>query len=364
MALSALTGRSLSATARDSAIAAAAARPVRLHLSENAYGPSSAALAAIRDGADRLVHRYPEQSESALRECVAKFHHVDPERVVLGCGSTEILRTAVRVFAGRGGTVVFSEPSHDGFAAWAGEAAARNVSVPLRSDHSHDLDGLAARVDGAPALVYLSNPHNPTGSLTARRDLESFLARLPSAAVVVIDEAYHDFVGGSADYASFIDRPAGNSRLIVTRTFSTMHGLAGLRVGYAITEPEIARSLAASRGTGSVNALGAVAAIAALGDAAQVRTMARRNADERQEFCNQANARMLRTIDSQANFVMLNTGRPATEMIEHFKTHGVLVAGPFVSFDRYIRVSVGTPAEMREFWRVCDLLPPMHAMTM
>jgi histidinol-phosphate aminotransferase len=362
LAISALPHRALSAAARDSTTVAA--RPVRLHLSENAYGPSPAALAAIREGADRLAHRYADASEETLRDRLATLHRVDADRIVLGCGSSEILRMAVNAFAGNGRAVVLSEPSHDGLAAWAREAGARVVSVPLWSDHSHDLDRMVERADGATGLVYLSNPHNPTGCLTARRELETFLTRLPSGACVVIDEAYHEFVGGSADYASFIDRPFSHSRLIVTRTFSTIHGLAGLRVGYAIAAPEIVRSLAGGRSIGSVNALGAVAAIAALNDPAHVRAIARRNADERQEFCNQANARMLRTIDSQANFVMLNTGRAALEMVGHFKAHGVLVAGPFAGFDRYIRVSVGTPAEMREFWRVWDLLPPMHAMTM
>ena len=107
-----------------------------------------------------------------------------------------------------------------------------------------------------------------------------------------------------------------------------------------------------------------IAAVTALDDIDHVRTIVRRNADDRQEFANQANARMLRVVDSHANFVLLNTGRPAVELIEHFKKNGVLVAGPFQPFDKHIRVSLGSPNEMREFWRVWDLMPANHAMPM
>jgi histidinol-phosphate aminotransferase len=113
-----------------------------------------------------------------------------------------------------------------------------------------------------------------------------------------------------------------------------------------------------------VSSVATVAASAALDGVEHVRASARRNQDDRQEFCNQANARMLRTIDSHTNFVMLNVSRPAAEAVAHFKRNGVLVAGPFPVFDKYIRVSLGTPGEMREFWRVWDLLPARHGMTM
>jgi histidinol-phosphate aminotransferase len=350
--------------AGDTPLETAVDGPIRLHLSENAYGPAPAAIAAIRDAATRLVHRYPDAAEEALRNGLAEFHRVSPERIVVGCGSTEIMRMAARAFCGAGRSAVVAAPTHDGLMMAIADTDTEVVAVPLRSDYSHDLEGMLARAGARTRLVYLCNPHNPTGSLTGRKHIETFLENLPETTYVVIDEAYHHYVGGAPEYASFIDRTVSNPRVIVTRSFSTMHGLAGLRVGYGITGAETARSLASARLAGSVNAVGAIAAIAALTDTAHVRTTARRNADERQEFCNQANARMLRTIDSQANFVMLNTGHPATEMIAHFKTHGVLVAGPFAGFDKHVRVSIGTPSDMREFWRVWDLLPPMRAMTM
>ena len=156
-------------------------------------------------------------------------------------------------------------------------------------------------------------------------------------------------------YASFIDDPFDVSRVKVARSFSKIYGLAGLRVGYAVTSAHTARTLASQQLADSVSAVAARAAIAALEDAEHLRTSIRRNTDDLQEFLNQATARMLRQ-DSVTNFVMLDTGRAAAGVVEHFRQHGILVAGGIRGFDQHIRVSVGTAAEMREFWRVWDLV--------
>jgi len=337
---------------------------VRLHLNENAYGPSAKAIDAIRDGAASVASRYPDTQEESLRSKLAGLHRVMPQQVIIGCGSSEILRMAAIAFSGSGKKVILAHPTFELMAESARRAGAQIISVPLRSDYSHDLDNALSHADATTGLVYICNPNNPTGSLTRRQDLEAFLRELPSTAYVLMDEAYHHYVGGSPEYASFIDRPVDDPRIVVARTFSTIYGLAGVRIGYAIAAPETARLLAAERLRDDVSSVATVAASAALDGVEHVRASARRNQDDRQEFCNQANARMLRTIDSHTNFVMLNVSRPAAEAVAHFKRNGVLVAGPFPVFDKYIRVSLGTPGEMREFWRVWDLLPARHGMTM
>ena len=179
----------------------------------------------------------------------------------------------------------------------------------------------------------------------------------------MVDEAYHEFVGQSADYRTLIDR-TDRPGLIVTRSFSKIHGLAGLRLGYGIAAASTAATLRSHASSDAVNIMAARAGEAALEDLEHVRMCVNRIADERQEFLNQANARMLRSIDSLTNFVMLNTGRPSAQVVDHFAKHRVLVAGPISGFDKYIRVSIGTPAEMREFWRVWDLMPGGHMMHM
>jgi histidinol-phosphate aminotransferase len=363
--------RRIGAAAASTAVAppmltSAASRPsgrIRLNRNENAYGPSAKAIARMEEAAQTVANRHPDADAEALRDKIAGLHHVTPEQVVLGCGSGDILRMAADAFLGGRKKLVVALPTFESMGGYARRAGADVVAVPLTRAYSHDLEAMLARSDAATGLVYICNPNNPTGTLTRRQDLEAFLRKLPATAGVLIDEAYHHYAGASSDYASFIDRPVEDSRVIVARSFSKIHGLAGLRVGYAVAAAPTARRLASSALAESVNIVAAQAASAALDDAGHVRLSVKRNDDDRQEFFNQANARMLRAIDSRTNFVMLNTERQAGEIAGHFKTHDVLVAHSIPGFEKYIRVSLGTPAEMREFWRVWDLMP-IHKMSM
>jgi histidinol-phosphate aminotransferase len=344
-----------------------AGEPIRLNRNENAYGPSGDVMAAVRDTALIAVSRYPDVEAEALRRKIAGVHRVAPEHVVLGCGSSEILRMAIDGFVGAQKKLIVALPAFESIDGWAQRAGAKVVGVPVTRDYAHDLDAMLARIDEETRLIYICNPHNPTGRVTRRQDLEAFLRQLPATMVVVMDEAYHHYVGDSSDYASFIDRPFESggqrvaqgrpfdSRVIVTRSFSKIYGLAGLRVGYAVAPAHAARVLASHQLSDGVNVVAARAAAAALDDTEHVRMSVRRNRDDRQEFLNQATARMLR-LDSVTNFVMLDTGHGAVEVVEHFRTHGILVSGPIPGFDQNIRVSLGTPPEMREFWRVWDLM--------
>jgi histidinol-phosphate aminotransferase len=219
---------------------------------------------------------------------------------------------------------------------------------------------MLARARAATSVVYICNPNNPTGTLTRRPDLEAFLRALPSSAHVVIDEAYHHYVDDASDYRSFIDSRVEDARIIVTRTFSKIHGLSGMRIGFAITSPETAAQLTADRPPVAVSVIAARAAVAALGDSEYVQASRTRNADDRQEFFNQANARMLRCLDSQANFVMLDTSGVAHPVAPHFAANRIVLPPPFSPLEQYVRVSIGTPAAMQEFWRVWDLMPGMQ----
>jgi histidinol-phosphate aminotransferase len=335
--------------------------PIRLSRNENAYGPSPQAMAAMRQVVS--ANRYADVETEVLRRKIADCHGVTEQHVVLGCGSREVLRMAVDAFVGPRKKLIVAEPTFEAIGDAARRMGAEVVAIPLKTDYSHDLEAMLARSDAATALVYICNPNNPTGTLTRRRDLEAFIRRLPAVTLVLIDEAYHHYVGESADYASFIDRPMDDDRIIVARSFSKIYGLASLRIGYAIAAPQTSGLLSAHRLPDDVNIVAATTAVAALDDVEHVRLSASRNADDRQEFFNQANARMLRWIDSQTNFVMLHGARSAIEVIEHFKKHEILVGPPIPTFEKSIRVSLGTPAELREFWRVWDLMPG-HQMSM
>ena len=338
------------------------ARPIRLSRNENAYGPSPNVTATMQEAALNAACRYPELEVDALRNKVAALHGVTPDRIVLGCGSSDIMRIVVDSFVGPGRKLVAALPTFDLIPDFARRAGAEVVLVALSNDYSHDLQAMLARTDAATGLVYICNPNNPTGSLTRRQDIETFIRSLPPTTHVLIDEAYHHYVSPSAEYASFIDRPLDDERVIVTRTFSKIYALAGLRVAYAVAAGPTARLLNSRCLPEDVNIIAAKAAIAALDDTDYVLQCLKRNADDRQEFFNQLNARMVRAIDSHANFVMVNTARPAVDVIEHFSKNNITLPQPFPSFDKHIRVSIGTTAEMSEFWRVWDLMPVVHDM--
>ena len=335
---------------------------IHLDRNENPYGPSDQVSAALRSGLDS-ANRFPESELEALTDQIAKFHSVRHEQVILGCGSTEILRMCSGAFLLPGKKLAMATPGFEAMAQYAREAGAEVEMVPLTKTYAHDLPAMAQRLGGGSGVIYICNPHNPTGALTLRKDIEDLLRALPAGAFVIIDEAYHHYVTPSAAYASFIDHPVNDSHVIVTRTFSKIYGLAGMRIGYGVATAEAAKRIVEYRLLDGVNVSAARAARIALQADDHVLTCAQRNADNRQEFFNQANARMLRWIDSHTNFVLLNIGRPGKQVAEHFRKNNVLLASGFPLVANYVRVTVGTSEEMREFWRVWDLLP-QHPMAM
>ena len=335
---------------------------VRLNNNENPYGPSSRVLSAIQSSAGS-VNRYPLMEEGSLAERIAEQHQVKPEQIVLGCGSTDILRMAAFAFLGNGKRLIQAAPTFEAIGNYARATSAEVISVPLTPRFSHDLDGMQAQVTPSTTLVYICNPNNPTASLTPRNELEMFIGKLPASTFVVIDEAYHDYAGQSAMYASFIDRPIGNERVIVTRTFSKVYGLAGLRLGYAVSSPNTIQKLRQFASRNNINAIAAQVGSVALDDADGVNESVRRNLNDRQEFFNQAMARAVKPIDSHANFVMLNTYHSAEEVIQHFRQSNILIGRTFPPMSTYIRISLGRPEEMLRFWQAWDTLPyPKHTM--
>jgi histidinol-phosphate aminotransferase len=336
--------------------------PIRLDMNINPYGPSPKVLEVIRANLD-LVNRYPVDDYHILSERIADFHKVKSNEVTLGSGSREVLRMAVDVFLTRGKTLVLASPTFEAMANLARQVGTDVKAVPINRRYAHDLDAMLRSVNASTGLVYICNPNNPTGSLTPRKDLEAFLQRLPSTVTVIIDEAYHEYVGVTSDYKSFIDLPIDDKRVIVVRTFSKIYGMAGLRLGYAISSAEVSRKLSLTRLERGVNIVAARSAAAALDDSEYIRLSSRRNANERQEFYNQTNARMLRQVDSLTNFVFTKTGLLSSQVIEHFERNGIMLGPVVTEMDRYVRVAIGTKENMKEFWRVWDTLPSMsHKM--
>jgi histidinol-phosphate aminotransferase len=335
---------------------------IHLDSNENPFGPSPVVAEAIRSATGK-VNRYPFMKYDEITERIAAFHRVKPEQVLFGCGSTEMLRVAACAFLGQGRRLVQAVPTFEAIEEYAKAIGSEVIEVPLTRAYAHDLDAMLGRADANTGLVYICNPNNPTGSLTARKAIEDFIARMPATTRVLIDEAYHQYVVPTGTYASFIDPPLNDERVIVTRTFSKVFGLAGLRLGYAIASPSVIAEMRKFLVHDSLNAIMAEVAGVALDDVKGVAGFVKRNQDDRQEFLNAANLRNVKPIDPHANFVMINTEHTAQEVIEHFHKRGILIGRRFPSLNAFVRISLGTPEEMRTFWQTWDLLPWAKQMT-
>ncbi len=344
------------AYASEAARSAGSAGFIRLDSNENAYGPSPKVANAVRSALG-LVNRYAFKKYDEVTEQIAHSHRVKPEQVLFACGSTEILRVAACAFLGSGRQLIQAVPTFEAIQDSAQVMGSEVVSVRLRPDFAHDVDQMLARSGPTTGLVYICNPNNPTASVTPRNELVSFIEKLPANAQVVIDEAYHHYAGQSGMYKSFIDEPVADERVIVARTFSKVYGLAGLRLGYAVASAKVIEKMRAFVTRDSLNSIVAEVAGVALNDIEGVKDFVKRNSDDRQEFFNSAMLRMLMPVDSHANFVLTNVQHPAVEVIEHFRKHNILIGRHFPPLDNYMRVSLGTPADMKAFWQVWDMLP-------
>jgi histidinol-phosphate aminotransferase len=336
-------------------------KPIHLDRNENAYGPSPNAVAEVLKNANS-VNRFPGSSD-VLGSSLASVHDVRPEQMLLGAGSTAIMKMAVNAFLRNGRKLVLATPTFELIGHYALANGAQISAVPLRHDYGHDLEAMLAAVNSETGLIYICDPNNPTGTLTARQDIDRFLEKLPESVPVIIDEAYHEYAGGSGAYVSFLDRPSRHPGAIITRTFSKIYGLAGLRLGYAFAQPKILNALAKEKREMEIGSLSLAAGLAALVDTEFTASCALRNQNDRQEFVNQVNARMLRVLDSHTNFACLNVMRPAKEIIEHYQKNDILLGPEIPGMPNYVRVSFGAPEEMREFWAVWDLLGE-HRMAM
>jgi histidinol-phosphate aminotransferase len=324
---------------------------IQLNSNENPYGPLPSAMKAMQR-ALLEGNRYPFARYQPLAEMVAKHHGVKSEQVVMGAGSTEHLQMAARAFCGGGKNVVLADPTFESISEFVSQLGGEVRKVPLTGSYAHDLDGMLQRVNGNTGLVYICNPNNPTASITPAKDIETFLGKLPEHVTTLIDEAYFHFAEGMPDYRSFMDHAA--DRVIVTRTFSKIYGMAGIRLGYSVASAATVRRMSASRLPISVSMIAAEGGLASLQAAAEMRAAAERNAADRAEFAKQASARALAVIPSYANFFMFKAGRPAREVINGCLRRNVLIGRPFPPMTDYVRVSLGLPEENRAFWQAWD----------
>ena len=326
---------------------AAASAVVRLSSNENPYGPSAKALKAITDAFD-LACRYPDEHADLLVEALAKSEGVAANQVLLGAGSGEILRVSAMAFTGRaeGGTLVVADPTFEAIVGHANRRGAEVVKVPLTSSYGHDLPQMAAAAKSG--LVYICNPNNPTASLTPKSEIRDFITKTPRETMILVDEAYHHYVD-SPDYESVIPLIKDHPNLIVARTFSKIYGMAGMRCGFCVGQPEAIERMRPHQLNDGVNITALVAASASLSDPTQVANGRRLNNEARSLVVKELDARGYTHIPSQANFVMVDVKRPVVPLIQAMKERKVQVGRLFPALPNHMRVTIGKKAEMERF---------------
>lgn len=324
---------------------------IRLSSNENPLGPSAVAIEAI-ERAFAYSGRYPMNAKPAIvdfRTLIATRNNLKVENVQLGAGSGEILDTSVRAFTGPGKGLVSALPTFESPARVAQSMKVPVNEVPVDDAGRLDLDKMAAAATGA-GLVFVCNPNNPTGAVRSADDITAFVSRVSQASpqtVILIDEAYHEYVTDSS-YATAVPLVSKFPNVIVSRTLSKCHGMAGLRLGYAIGNAEVISKLGRWTMPYNANALVVAAGVASVQDEAQIAREQRRNTEALKFATDFFRTAGFKTSDSQANFIWVNIGRPAREFGDACEKQGIQVGRPFPPFEKtHSRISIGTMEEMQ-----------------
>jgi histidinol-phosphate aminotransferase len=348
-------GREALAGADPAATAPFAVTPkaLRLNSNENPLGPGEKVLGAIRAAFDE-ANRYPYNMEKEVQAAVARAHGVKEDHVLVGCGSGEILRIAVLGYTSADRALVAGLPTFEAPAAQARAAGSALIEVPVDQTLALDLQPMADQASGA-GLVFLCNPNNPTGTVhgaTAIQDFISSVGRRSPRTIILIDEAYHEYVEDPS-YRTAIPIAKENPRVIVSRTFSKVYGMAGLRVGYAIGQPDTLAPLRAFKWNAGVNVLASAAAMAALADTGRVALERARNRDVRRVTVDAIRRLGYDVGESHANFVMIDLRRDVQPVIDACAKQDLLIGRAFPPLTRMARLSIGTSDEMK---RALDVL--------
>ena len=355
-----LSGASLLALSRESfaafqASASSAALPpprLLLHNNENPLGPGQAVLDALRsqlkDGGP--AGRYAFDLAMETTKTIAERFGAKPENVALGCGSTQVLRSAVEVFTSSRKALVSAIPTYEECMDDA-ELLGRPVrAIPLNAQMKIDLDAMAEASKGA-GLVFVNNPNNPTATVWSGDAIGAFIEKVLKASpdtTILLDEAYHDYVTDPT-HRTQVPLALKNPRVLVARTFSKAHGMAGMRTGYVIGMPDTIAKLNAWEDFSCLNTAGLIAAAVSIKDQPRLDAEKARNTEARQYTVDWFKARGCESTDSQGNFIFVNLGQPVRGFREACRKEGVLVARDFPPYEKsHCRISIGTIEEMKQ----------------
>ena len=335
----------------------------KLANNENPYGPSEAVMKAMTD-AWKYANRYG-YPDGGLVEAIAELHKVKPENVVLGCGSSEILKIVDDAFLPDHKLVVGVDPTYETVYRYATNSKAKAIALPLTKTYDADMKAIihATKLNARDVgLVYICNPNNPTGRIVPKDEIKLLLDSIPPDVPVFIDEAYHHFVDDS-NYESSVKYILEGRKVIVARTFSKIAALAGMRLGYAVAPVEIIDMLKPLVVSYNVNAVVKYGGAASLKDIAHEAKMKQLNKQIRDRTTNELKAMGFEVIPSQTNFFMVNVKKDVAQVGEEFQKKGILVGRKFPPMNEWLRVSVGSDDEMNRFIKAFKEVFPAEKTT-
>ncbi len=320
---------------------------IKLASNENPLGPGQNALNALKQLPD--VGRYPDGSGFALREKIAIRHDVRPDMITLGNGSNDVLELVTRAFVEPGDEVIYSDHAFAVYALASQAVSARSIVVPA-NHYGHDLRAMARAVTDRTKLMFVANPNNPTGTWSSGSELRELLDRVPDHVIVVIDEAYFEYAEAVADYPNAASWISDVPNLVVTRTFSKAHGLAGLRIGYGLSHPQVADLLNRIRQPFNVNALALVAAEAAISDSEHLARSLEVNNRGMQQLVEGFDSLGIHYLPSLGNFICIDMAQPAWPIYDALLKQGVIVR-PIGNYGMpdHLRISIGLEQENARF---------------
>ncbi len=319
---------------------------IKMASNENPLGPSPRAVNAVRKAVEE-IHYYPEGSCFELRKILAKKLGVEENQLIFGNGSDELLLMISQAFFNPGDEIIQGDPALTfvEYRAVSNIAGAEPVFVPMKN-YGYDLAAMAEKINEKTKLVFIANPNNPTGSIVSKEEFAAFMEKVPEDVIVVLDEAYYEYVE-TADYPDSIDYIKNGANVIALRTFSKIFGLAGLRVGYGIARKELIDILERVRQPFNVNTLAQAGAAAALSDIRHVEASRRMNKEGREYFYGSFEVMGLKFVQSEANFVLVDVKKNGKEVAKRLTQEGIIVRA--IGTETTIRVTVGTKEQNERF---------------
>lgn len=316
---------------------------IRLSSNENRYAPSPAIRQAMIGAMDK-TYLYTPSHYKELVNRLAEKEGVPADHILLVSGSNEGLRLTGLVYGRNGGEIVTGTPTYKALLSYAESFGGKITSVPLDQDLKYDLQALEDKITDQTSMVFFCNPNNPTGTIVGGDDALEFCRRVSEKTLVFSDEAYSDYIE-EADYPTMVPLIKEGRNVIVSHTFSKVYGMAGVRVGYLIARPDIVNMLK-PRVMGYVNMMGLAGAMAALDDSDFYRYSLQMNKEAKETIYQVANELGMRYVKSHTNFVFIETGMDAAELIDRMLEHNVRVGRPFPPLNKWCRVSTGTKEDM------------------